>query len=350
MGKRAEHFVPRQWSGERPHVVMPVALDPSGRAGPTTRQSRGRRWRRVWRGLYVPASVDPFDAQQRVLEATVLLPNLGAVTGWAAYAWVGVKWFAGMGEGRPVTLATYGHKILAQPGLAISAERMPPQERCWVDGLPITNPARSIVFEMRYAPDVREAVRWLDLALASDQVSTVEVAAYVATLNGWTGVGMAREAIALADENVWSPTEVDLRLLWRIDLGLTALVCNRPVFDLEGRHIGTPDVLDLEAGVVGEYDGKLHLEGKRRAVDLRREGLFRAAGLEYVTMVSRDLHDPSGFLRRTVEARSRARRTPVADRRWTIDPPRWWTPTHTVEQRRALSAVERERFLGNRAV
>ncbi|MBB3090755.1 hypothetical protein [Nocardioides albus] len=285
-----------------------------------------------------------------MLEAVVLLPNLGAITGWAAYAWVGAKWFAGMGEGRPVTLATYGHKLVARPGLAISAERMPPQERCWVDGLPITNPARSIAFEMRYAADVREAVRWLDLAMASDQVSTAEAAAYVATLNGWTGVGMAREAIGLADENVWSPTEVDLRLLWRIDLGRTALVCNRPVFDLEGRHIGTPDVLDLEAGLVGEYDGKLHLEGKRRAVDIQREGLFRAAGLEYVTMVSRDLQDPSGFLRRTLEARSRAHRTPVADRRWTIDPPRWWTPTHTVEQRRALTAVERNRFLGNRAM
>ena len=297
----------------------------------------------------MPASIDPDDAQQRVLEAAVLLPNVGAVTGWAAYAWVGAKWFAGMGAGRPVTLATYGHKIVTQPGLAVSAERMPPPERCWVDGLPMTNPARSIVFEMRYAPYVREAVRWLDLAMASDHVSLNEVAAYVSTLNGWTGVGTAREAISLADENVWSPTEVDLRLLWRIDLGLTALVCNRPVFDLDGRHLGTPDVLDLEAGVVGEYDGKLHLEGKRRAVDLAREGLFRAVGLEYVTMVSRDLGDPGGFLRRTLEARSRARQIPAADRRLTIEPPRWWTPTHTVEQRRALSAVERERFLGDRA-
>lgn len=348
--KRAEHFEPLRWSDERPHVVMPVPLDPNGRAGPTTRQSRGRRWRRVWRGLYVPASVDSDDAQQRVMEAAVLLPNVGAVTGWAAYAWAGAKWFAGMGEGRPVTLATYGHRILAQPGLAVSAERMPPQERCWVDGLPLTNPARSIVFEMRYAPDVREAVRWLDLAMASDQVSSTEVAAHVSTLNGWTGIGTAREAISLADENVWSPTEVDLRLLWRIDLGLDALVCNRPVFDLAGRHLGTPDVLDLEAGVVGEYDGKLHLEGKRRATDLTREGLFRAVGLEYVTMVSRDLGDPSGFLRRTLEARSRAHRVPAADRRWTINPPRWWTETHTVEQRRALSAVERQRFLTNRAV
>ena len=349
MMKRTPHFEPRRWSAERPQVVMPVALDPTGRAGPTTRQSRGRRWRRVWRGLYVPASVDSSDPQQRVLEAAALLPNTGAVTGWAAYAWVGAKWFAGMGEARPVTLATYGHKILAQPGLAISAERMPPQERCWIDGLPVTNPARSIVFEIRYSADLREAVRWLDLALASDQVSLNEAAAHISTLNGWTGVGVAREAISLADENVWSPREVDLRLLWRIDLGLTALVCNRPVFDLNGRHIGTPDVLDLEAGVVGEYDGKLHLEGKRRAVDIEREGLFRAAGLEYVTMVSRDIGDPSGFLRRTLEARSRARRIAVADRRWTIDPPRWWTPTHTVEQRRALDAVQRERVLSSRA-
>lgn len=349
MMKRAEHFRPRPWSDERPQVVMPVALDQTGRTGPTTRQARGRRWRRVWRGQYVPASVDPDDVQQRVLEAAVLLPNTGAVTGWAAYAWAGAKWFAGMGEGRAVTLSTYGHKIVPQPGVEISAERMPPQERCWVDGIPVTSPARSIVFEMRYAPDVREAVRWLDLALASDHVSRVEAAAYVSTLNGWTGVQLARDAIVLSDENVWSPTEVDLRLCWRLDLQLENIVCNRPVFDLDGRHIGTPDVLDLEAGVVGEYDGKVHLQGKQRASDIQREGRYRASGLEYVTMVSRDRFERSGFLRRTLEARSRARRLPVADRSWTIDLPRWWVPTHTVEQRRALSAAERERFLGNRA-
>jgi len=39
----------------------------------------------------------------------------------------------------------------------------------------------------------------------------------------------------------------------------------------------------------------LHLAGKQRAKDIRREGDLRAVGLEYVTMVSADLRDQSGF-------------------------------------------------------
>ena len=51
---------------------------------------------------------------------------------------------------------------------------------------------------------------------------------------------------------------------------------NRPVFDLHGRHVGTPDLLDVEAGVYGEYDSELHLDGKRRLKDLTREDAFGA--------------------------------------------------------------------------
>ena len=39
----------------------------------------------------------------------------------------------------------------------------------------------------------------------------------------------------------------------------------------DGRHMGTPDLLDVEAGVYGEYDSELHLDGKRRLKDLVRE-------------------------------------------------------------------------------
>ena len=122
-------------------------------------------------------------------------------------------------------------------------------------------------------------------------------------------------------------------------------MCNRPVFDLDGRHVGTPDLFDPAVGLVGEYDSALHLEGAQRARDVRREGLFRALGLEYVTMLSADLARPDGFVPAPPPGLRPGRAYAVADRAWTVELPPWWVPTFTVEQRRALDDRQRERFL-----
>lgn len=299
----------------------------------------------------MPADV-PVSPQQRVLEAGVVVPADGAVTGWAALAWQRVRWVDGCDPGGselPVTILTPGSQARAQPGIEVSKERLLPRTRRLVDGVMLTDPWRSTAFEVRRAATPLAAVRWLDLVAASDLISLAELTAYAETLCGWTGIDHLRRAISLADENVWSPPETDLRLTFAVRMGIAGVVSNRPVFDLDGRHIGTPDVLDVERGVVAEYDGALHLAGKQRAKDLRREGAFRRVGLEYVTMVAADRRDPADFIRRAHEARARALRTPMADRQWTIDPPAWWTPTHTVEQRRALTDWQRERYLRPRA-
>jgi hypothetical protein len=277
-----------------------------------------------------------------------VVPSDGALTGWAALAWRRVKWVDGTdrhGAPAPVVIVTPGHNTRARDGVVISHERLLPKERCTVDGVVLSHPLRSTAYEVRHAPNLMEAVRWIDLVAASDLISLGELRAYADKLVAWTGVDHLRDALEHADENVWSPAEVDLRLTWTIRLGLSRVVTNRPVFDLDGRHIGTPDVLDLERGVVGEYDGGLHLAGKQRAKDLVREGAFRRVGLEYVTMVAADRRDPTDFKRRTLEARTRASRVPTSGRAWTIDPPRWWVPTNTVQERRALTQAQRARFL-----
>ncbi|MFI5624381.1 hypothetical protein ACIA03_13035 [Nocardioides sp. NPDC051685] len=326
-----------------------MRLDPSGETGPTPRQARGRGWRRSSHGFYVPADVDADAPMQRVLEASVRLPAHAAVTGWAALAWMRCKWFDGWdpsGRPRPVTVAATAHSLASLPGLAVCGERLLLSDVQVVDGVRVTIPVRSVTFEMRYAHDRRAAVRAHDMVALHDLVSIAEISDWADAHRGWTGIAKVRDAIPFLDENAWSPPEVDLRLVWA-ELGIRDVVCNRPVFDRAGRHVATPDVLDLETGVVGEYDGSLHLEGKQRAKDIRREGDLRGVGLEYVTMVSADLRDPSGFKARTLAARQRARAA-AGPRRWTLDTPAWWTPTATVAERRALSKDERGRLLSHR--
>ncbi|MGZ4456672.1 MAG: hypothetical protein ACXVW1_04635 [Nocardioides sp.] len=334
----------------RPTLVAPVVLDPSGTRGPTPARARGAAWRRTSRGFYVPASVTDDDPAQRVVEASVVVPEGGAVTGWAALHWLGGAWFDGgqVGTRRPVTVATAGRTVRRQPGIAICEEGLSPRDVVVVDGLPVTTAVRSACFEMRYAPTDRAAASALSMAAYSDLVSLDEMAEYAAAHRGWTGIPRCRRGLALAEENAWSPPEVSMTLVWQLDAGHPRPRCNVPVFDRAGRLIGTPDLIDVEAGVWGEYNGDVHLTGRQQAVDLHREALFRAVGLEGVTMVAPDLVDPARFIARLHGAYQRARHEPEPSRAWTVVPPPWWTRTDTVTRRRALDPGQRRRLLGYR--
>lgn len=332
-------------------VVLPVRVDPTGLTGPTKREAAGPEWRTSSRGLFVPASVARTPAQ-RVAEAGMLVSSRGgAVTGWAALAWSGCWWFTGTRGDKdtflPIPVAMPRRLIRPQPLLHLCEERYDPEEVDIVDGLPMTALVRAVCFEMRYAANVGFATSWLDMAAFHDKVTIAEATAWAAVHPSYTGIEQCRQACALADENAWSPMEATLRIRWG-NLGHPRPLTNRPVFDLNGRHIGTPDVIDPVTGVLGEYDGEIHLEGTRRALDLRREHVYREHGLEPVTMVAADTIDDGPFAARLRAAYARAELRPASDRLWTLERPPWWPATFTVSQRRRLSDYERERWLRNR--
>jgi hypothetical protein len=328
--------------------VWPVPVDRTGEKGPTRRQAGGTEWRRTGRGLYVPSYVE-LSVEQRIAEAAAVLPAYGGVTGWAGLRWLGGSWFEGVRRGEivPITLAVADRSIRPQPavGIATSEERLDPTELEVHRGLRVTVAPTSLFFEMRYAATDTEAVQYADMAAYDDLVTRDGVRAFVAVNPGWTGVGRSRVAADDMEENAWSPTEVTMRRIWKHDAVLPSPLCNRPVFDLAGDHLGTPDLIDPVAGVAGEYNSTLHLEGTQRSRDVAKEARLRAAGLEFVEMLTGDLANPFPFINRLREAYARAARIPAADRRWTIELPPWWVPTFTVEQRRNLTGDQRARLL-----
>lgn len=345
-------FDPGPFHPSRPGLVAPVRVDPRGLDGPTRAQARGPQWRRSSQGLYVPAWVDPHLVDQRIVEAAEVLPRYGGVTGWAALRWLGGRWFSGTttgGRDRDVTLATGDLHVRAQPGIAICEEKLDLRDLTAVDGLRITTAVRSVCFAMRYAPTLRDAGVALDMAAYSDLVSIDEVTAYALAHPAWTGVPQCREALGHADENSWSPTEVEMRWIWTVDARRPRPLCNRPVFTRSGRHLGTPDLIDPTSGVLGQYDGHLHLAGKQRARDLDRDAGFRAVGLEQVTMVAADRADPGAFIKRLHAAYDQARRRSPDDRLWTTEPPPGWIATDTVAARRSLDDRQRAWLLRYRA-
>lgn len=300
----------------------------------------------------MPVAADPHVVEQRIVEAAAVVPHGAVVTGWAALRWWGGAWFEGLAaNGRtplPVPLAVgSGHARRPQADVfEMVWEFVAPRHVTRRDGLRLTTRLWSVTLAMRRAKDLAAAVRIFDMAAYNDLVSIDEVVAFTQEeLGTRTGVEQVREAMAYADENAWSPTEVDFRLVWQLLAVRPRPLCNVPVFDVNGRLIGTPDLLDPVTGVAGDYDGALHLEGAQRSRDVAREAKFRAVGLEPVTMLAGDRHDVSAVIERLHAAYERARSKPLSDRRWTTETPRWWTPTDTVARRRALSPGERERWL-----
>ncbi len=333
----------------RSGLEVPVRVDPTRRDGPSPQQARGGKWRRTAPGLYVPAGTDSAALDQRIVEVAAGLPDGAAVTGWAALAWIGGRWFDGHAADGTTPLQVPvavddRRRIRPRPGARLSEDWLFPDDVVRVDGLPVTVPNRSVTWEARRARNVVAALQTIDMAAYDDLVDLEDLAAYVARLPARPGVRRLRRAVDLGDENAWSPQEPPMRFVWTHEARLSRPLCNPPIFDADGRHVLTPDLFDPEVGVAGEYDGDVHGEADVRRRDLDREERYRAHGIEVVTMMSTDRRDTSAFSRRLRAAYHRASTHPVSGT-WTIEQPDWWVDTSTVAQRRALAPADRERWL-----
>ena len=324
---------------------MPV--DPAGVAGPTRGQAAGPRWRRTSRGFHVPSWVDGSLPEQRVMEQSVRLPAGGAVTGWAALRLHGGGFFDGLApDGRtpfpvPLALGPRGD-VRPDASVVLDRDRLDPQEVVVRRGIACTRVPRALFDAMRRRENRREAVVDMDMAAAAELTSLRRQQAYVATRAGWTGVAQVRWALALASEHSRSPNESRMRLVWLLDAGLPPPLVNQPVHDRAGRLLGVADLLDVEAGLVGEFDGADHRGATQHSRDVGREERFRRAGLEMFHVTGPDLHDTRLVARRMLSSRARARWLAPTERRWVVEPPRGseseWTLDERLDHRDWLAA------------
>ena len=335
----------------RPGLFPPVGIDPAGEVGPSPHEARGPAFRRTSRGLYLPSEITAETSVQRIVEAWTAVADargISAITGWAALRWLGATWYDGTldaaGTPMPVDVVSTTH-LRSQPGIAMTECRVEFATLLEHDGITITDPWTSVAFLARRAVDLRAAVVAIEMAAYDDLVSVSEMQRGLDSQAGMPGLNRLRDALALADENSGSPQEPLMKLTWTLDARLPRPLSNVPIFWKGGRHLATPDLLDPVAGVVGEYDGAVHLKQRKR--DRDREETLRDAGLEYFTVLAGDLGGKAA-VQRMKAARERALFQDPADRKWTLEAPYWWTRTETVAQRRALTDEERRRVLGYR--
>jgi hypothetical protein len=307
-------------------LVAPRRVDPTGVAGPTKRQAAGRRWRQSVPGMYVPAEVDSERAEQRILEQSHRIRRWGAVTGWAALRWRGAAYFDGrgpLGDLLPVPLVVGRQHVAADPRVSIDQSQLAPGERLWIRGVPVTTVQRALFDVLRRERSLRSGVVAMDMAAAARLISVDLMRAYVLHRFAWTGVPRSRRVLALASNESASPQETLMRLVWVLDAGLDEPLCNRPVFSLDGRLLGYPDLFDPSTGTAGEYDGAHHREPTQRRRDIDREARFRDHGIETFSLVEGDLRDRRATAARMRSARERALRS-GAVRRWTLEAPAGW--------------------------
>jgi len=277
----------------------------------------------------VPASTSRECIHQHILEQGARIRSYGAVTGWASLRFQGAKYFDGLrrlgpGQLAPVPIVTGGALLSPDDRVVISRAQLAAGERQLVDGIWVTRPTRALFDEVRRHGRLREAVADIEVAVAAGLLSFAEFADYVAHRNPWTGIGLAREAVALAGLGCWSRPETLMALIWMLDAELDRPLCNVPVFDLDGRLIAIVDLLDPVAGCVGEYQGGDHKHGERHRNDVAREQALRDVGLECFEVVGGDLADRELVVKRMVAARGRSLFQAPADRLWTLDQPAWW--------------------------
>ena len=270
----------------------------------------------------------PQHVDQHILEQGSRIRSYGAVTAWAALRWRGGRFFDGTSslsaDHLPVPLVTGGRDLRPDPRVQISKSQLAPEERERVGGIWTAVASRALFDELRRHGDLRQAIVDVEMAIAAQLTDLVEFRSYVSGRNAWTGVGLARDAAAVAGLGCRSPQEARMALVWMWDAGLPRPLCNVPIFDLDGRLIALVDLLDPVAGCVGEYQGADHKDGDKHRDDVAREQRLRDHGLECFEVVGGDLQDRELSVKRMINARERSLFESVERRRWTLRQPTWW--------------------------
>lgn len=297
--------------------------------GVTRDMTRGPHWRRTSRGYFTPTSAGDPTPTQRILDVTPLIPVTGALTSWAAAYVQGVDQLDGLDPGSmaplPITI-NLGRDLgrVSTERITYRRDLLSPEGRRACHGLFVVTPLRTAFDGARYAPDLVEAVAFLDQVTHVLPVSMAALRSLLRPSGRWTGIEQFRRAVALTDPAAANAWESRLRMFAMLQAEMPRLLVNQPVFDLDERLLGIPDLLDPEAALALEFDGQDHRKRRQHQSDnLREEGL-ELTNLTVCRVDSLDLRQPAAL-----RARLRARRAQALARdrsrdRWTLEQPDWW--------------------------
>lgn len=280
----------------------------------------GPAFSRVRRGVYVPVGVDPSGPDARTAAVAASLPPHAAVGGWAAARLLeatasddGLEVFDGSAcwdeeptehstvgalvprlggsplerPGRVLVCAARESRLAHRPDVRVFRSPVADDHLIEVGGARITSALRT-AFDLARLLPVGRAVVAVDRLVHIGVTTPAELREFAHRHARWRGAARVHQVLRLVDGSAESPQESVLRLLWLSScLGRPAV--NAIVRAPTGEFVGRVDLIDLRAGVVGEYDGAWHSGSERRSHDARRHERLLDLGLDVVRATASDL-------------------------------------------------------------
>lgn len=214
------------------------------------------RFTAIYRDVYIAQGFE-LSAAARAQAAWLWSQRRGVVAGYSASALHGARW---ANAERPAELI-YGNRHA--PALVRTwSDRIEDGETTVVDGVPVTNPARTALdLACRYP--MGPAVAAIDaLARAADlKISDVDLLAE--RYPGRRGIRRARVALSMVDAGAESPRETWLRLVL-LRAGFPAPQTQIPVYDEYGQLVAELDMGWEHLKLAVEYDGDQHWTDRRQ--------------------------------------------------------------------------------------
>lgn len=169
-----------------------------------------------------------------------------------------------------------------------------------VRGVPCTTPARTAIDLARLLPRP-DALAVLDAALASQVVTTDDLAAELGSHRRLRGCRQAAALVPLADGRAECVQETRLRLILH-DARLPSFVPQVPVLNEYGRVLYRLDLADERLRVAAEYDGVSHLDRARLRQDRARHNDLESRGWRMRYFTDIDIYRRPEYVVHTVRA------------------------------------------------
>lgn len=287
--------------------LRPFTTADAHACGITRRMLSASRFERLYDGVYIVRGAEvTLDLQ--IDAALLILPKDAAATHLTGLATYGID----VGDPRPLRFATTSRHAVRRDGIRVIRRMSMPRHGtrilsapdCWLDACVDLDLVRAVA-----AGD-----RMVRVGLASVQ----ELVDFVARIDNWEGITLAREAVALVRSGVESPRETYVRLMLVL-AGLPEPACNIDVV-VEGRFLGRGDLVYLRYRIIVEYDGRQHAEDTYQwNRDLDRLDGFADHGWLCERVTNPRLNDPRRVVTRVYELLRRQGYTgppPQFDERW----------------------------------
>lgn len=275
-------------------VAEPFTVAQAASRGIDRKVLRGRRFRRLFRGVYIAADVR-LTIRVRLQAALLVLPKDALVSHVSAARLWGFD-VRGRDE---LEFSTNSTAVTSLPGVRL--HRRQGRLKDWaVDELPLTGPDRTFV-DCGTRLGLVELVQLAEHLLHT-RATTLDTLRQYCHDRHLDGVQRARRALKFVLEGAESPMETLVRMML-VFARLPCPVPNQWIVDASGRNVARADLLYERFRVMVEYDGRHHeRDSRQRQRDRERREVLEGLGYRLIVVTDADLRTPQSIPWRVYEA------------------------------------------------